>query len=275
MNLARDASSLGAPDLFPPLSPTRVAPSVLAPQGQSECETTGCMRGASGTLSGTPDRVTVHTLPVLSRHPTEQTFETAEWGKRNRDQRRSRPCVGLHLRRRSLFGYDGPRRTKDFVRLIVSPTLRQTWPRELPEAAMCVQDVDVQCVLQFTLIHAAGCALHRPPSRVIHHLELSKKMPNSIGRGAQRERRTRPRGVLPAFANEAKTIDIRETFIPGSLQHRPHDRRRLAVVWRPRTFPTREELGGVADNRARLHLRRRSLCGYDGPRRRSRGSGEV
>ena len=40
---------------------------------------------------------------------------------------------------------------------------------------MCVQDVDVQCVLQFTLIHAAGCALHRPPSRVIHHLELSKK----------------------------------------------------------------------------------------------------
>ena len=114
VNLARDASSLGAPDLFPPLSPTRVAPSVLAPQGQSECETTGCMRGASGTLSGTPDRVTVHTLPVLSRHPTEQTFETAEWGKRNRDQRRSRPCVGLHLRRRSLFGYDGPRRTKRF-----------------------------------------------------------------------------------------------------------------------------------------------------------------
>ena len=59
--------------------------------------------------------------------------------------------------------------------MIVSPTLRQTWPRELPEAAMCVQDVDVQCVLQFTLIHAAGCALHRPPSRVIHHLELYKQ----------------------------------------------------------------------------------------------------
>jgi len=28
----------------------------------------------------------------------------------------------------------------------------------LPEAAMCVQDIDAQCVLQFTLIHAAGCA---------------------------------------------------------------------------------------------------------------------
>ena len=38
---------------------------------------------------------------------------------------------------------------------------------------MCVQDVDVQCVLQFTLIHAAGCALHRHASRVIHRSEVS------------------------------------------------------------------------------------------------------
>ncbi len=37
---------------------------------------------------------------------------------------------------------------------------------------MCVQDVDARCVLQFTLIHAAGCALHRRTSRVIHRLEL-------------------------------------------------------------------------------------------------------
>lgn len=37
---------------------------------------------------------------------------------------------------------------------------------------MCVQDIDVQCVLQFTLLHAAGCALHRHTSRVIHRLEL-------------------------------------------------------------------------------------------------------
>jgi hypothetical protein len=44
----------------------------------------------------------------------------------------------------------------------------------LPEAAICVQDIDVQCVLQFTLIHAAGCALHRHTSRVIHRLELSR-----------------------------------------------------------------------------------------------------
>ena len=37
---------------------------------------------------------------------------------------------------------------------------------------MCVQDIDVQCVLQFTLIHAAGCALHRRTSRVIHRPKL-------------------------------------------------------------------------------------------------------
>ena len=40
-----------------------------------------------------------------------------------------------------------------------------------PETAMCVQDVDDQCVLQFTLSHAVGCALHRHTSRVIHRLE--------------------------------------------------------------------------------------------------------
>lgn len=39
-------------------------------------------------------------------------------------------------------------------------------------AAICVQSVDVQCVLQFTLVHAAGCVLHRRTSRVIHRLKL-------------------------------------------------------------------------------------------------------
>ena len=43
---------------------------------------------------------------------------------------------------------------------------------------MCVQDIDVQCVLQFTLIHAAGCALHRHTSRVIHRLEVSLAFSN-------------------------------------------------------------------------------------------------
>ena len=41
----------------------------------------------------------------------------------------------------------------------------------IPEVAICVQDFDVQCVLQFTLVNAAGCALHRHTSRVIHRIE--------------------------------------------------------------------------------------------------------
>lgn len=37
---------------------------------------------------------------------------------------------------------------------------------------MCVQDADDRCALQFTLRIAAGCALHRRASRVIHRTEL-------------------------------------------------------------------------------------------------------
>lgn len=56
----------------------------------------------------------------------------------------------------------------------------QTDPRpgvatELSVAAICVQDVDVQGILQFTLIHTVGCALHRRTSRVIHRLEFCLK----------------------------------------------------------------------------------------------------
>ncbi len=40
-----------------------------------------------------------------------------------------------------------------------------------PPAAMCVQNADVQCVLQFALILAFGCVLHRRASRVIHRRE--------------------------------------------------------------------------------------------------------
>lgn len=37
---------------------------------------------------------------------------------------------------------------------------------------MCVRNVDDQGVLQFTLIHAVGCVLHRRGSRAIHRLQL-------------------------------------------------------------------------------------------------------
>ena len=52
-------------------------------------------------------------------------------------------------------------------------TLRRT--RSEPRGArtaMCVQNANDQCVLQFTLLLAAGCVLHRRTSRAIHHREL-------------------------------------------------------------------------------------------------------
>ena len=55
---------------------------------------------------------------------------------------------------------------------------------------MCVRDVDDLCVLQFTLIIAAGCALHRRTSRVIHRIELYFLGFESKGKGQR---------VPPAF----------------------------------------------------------------------------
>ena len=83
-------------------------------------------------------------------------------------------------------GCDHPMRGRS-IHEIFNPTLRRAWPRDLPGAAICVQDVDVQCVLQFTLIHAAGCALHRHTSRVIHRLELSVAARQQRFRSSSRE----------------------------------------------------------------------------------------
>ncbi len=62
---------------------------------------------------------------------------------------------------------------------------------------MCVQDIDVQCVLQFTLIHAAGCALHRHTSRVIHRLELYHMFVTHTTVSTVRRRKTGTRAFDP------------------------------------------------------------------------------
>jgi len=64
---------------------------------------------------------------------------------------------------------------------------------------MCVRNVDVQCVLQFTLLLAVGCVLHRPTSRVIHRSELSffaKSTWNETLHGIRESRPTRAVGCL-------------------------------------------------------------------------------
>lgn len=73
----------------------------------------------------------------------------------------------------------------------VYPTLRQTWPRAIPEAAMCVRKISAQCVLQFTPSLAAGCVLHRPVSRVIHCSELCFFFSTELGDISLRPLRSR------------------------------------------------------------------------------------
>ena len=50
----------------------------------------------------------------------------------------------------------------------LSMTLRQALNEDKLRSAICVQNIDVQCVLQFTLTLAFCCVLHRHMSRVIH-----------------------------------------------------------------------------------------------------------
>lgn len=81
--------------------------------------------------------------------------------------------AGLNLGRRTAGRpCDSPRRTEDDPCDCCLTDPETGVASGNTEAAICVQDVDVQCVLQFTLIHAAGCALHRHTCRVIHRLEL-------------------------------------------------------------------------------------------------------
>jgi hypothetical protein len=58
----------------------------------------------------------------------------------------------------------------------IIPTLRQTKPRERPEAAICVRKSSARRVLHFTPLNAASCVLHRPANRVIHRLQLYCKI---------------------------------------------------------------------------------------------------
>ena len=81
---------------------------------------------------------------------------------------------------------------------------------------MCVRNADDHCVLQFTLILAAGCVLHRRTSRVIHRRELFRLRPTWVGRptaplsrpgqGARRE------GGPPARVLKEMALSITEVM---------------------------------------------------------------
>ena len=94
----------------------------------------------------------------------------------------------------------------------------------MPEAAICVQDIDVQCVLQFTLIHAAGCALHRHTSRVIHRQELYcfRIVPPRSSRALDRRH---PAGRVYRVGSVTVVDGIESEMVARG--ERPGDRRRL------------------------------------------------
>src|SRR5512140_63391 len=85
---------------------------------------------------------------------------------------------------------------------------------------MCVQDIDVQCVLQFTLIHAAGCALHRHTSRVIHRLELyrvtfvtNRQLSAARARRSSVHPRKTTTETIAAFATRTRYTEIDRTYV--------------------------------------------------------------
>ena len=97
------------------------------------------------------------------------------------------------------------------------PTLRRTWSGEFSRP-QCAFEMSMRlCVLQFTLIIAAGCALHRRTSRVIHRIELYFLGFESKGKGQR---------VPPAFAPT------------GQQKARPRRGKRHGA---PRRGPTRRQ----------------------------------
>jgi hypothetical protein len=70
-------------------------------------------------------------------------------------------CQQIHLKKRKW--------TVNDVVSIVDPQANVA--PGIPEAAICVQDIAAQYILQFAIVIALCCALHRFASRVIHRSE--------------------------------------------------------------------------------------------------------
>lgn len=153
-----------------------------------------CLNSAGNLVRSQVEERIFYTVPVVGSASLPPRTAAPTHGDDNAEEidRVAVPSVGLrtcgrprqrqnrlHLGRRETANRDRPfrddptrRREEDDRRSILSTDPETGVASGLPEAAMCVQDIDAQCVLQFTLIHAAGCALHRLASRVIHRLEL-------------------------------------------------------------------------------------------------------
>ena len=113
-----------------------------------------------------------------------------------------------------IVGCDGPvreRRGRLAIRFLTDPETGVA--SGVPEAAICVQDLDVQCVLQFTLINAAGCALHRRTNRVIHRQECFQRSSSLRRRLVDPPRRRNGRTVQVHHVRCRQKVTIKAT--PG------------------------------------------------------------
>ena len=71
---------------------------------------------------------------------------------------------------------------------------------------MCVRDADDRCVLQFTLRNAAGCALHRRASRVIHRSELSLRRRGDASFASPEQRTAGSAGAAAGLAEVLASV---------------------------------------------------------------------
>ena len=127
-------------------------------------------------------------------------------------------------------------------RFLVFTTLRRTRPGPRgARAAMCVRNADDHCVLQFTLILAVGCVLHRRTSRVIHRRELSLGLP--------------PRGGKPMASSLFRSPVMSAPVAGGRGGKRLKPRREPDRAGRPSTVASVGGRAGPRGPRWRIHSR--------------------
>ena len=119
---------------------------------------------------------------------------------------------------------------------------------------MCVQDADDRCVLQFTLHNAAGCALHRRASRVIHRSELciAWSGPRCVFASTRSARQAEPRrtralarSLLQSCLHEPtcgwggpRSLDARPSALGSLSDNRPPCDGGVRLYRRPARRPT-------------------------------------
>ena len=101
-----------------------------------------------------------------ARQPSSDLVRGRSAERANHRTRGEPTCLSLTARRETGDAATPVRRGAERDRVCSDPETDVA--PGLPEAAIRVQIIDAQCVLQFTLLLGASSVLHRRSSRVIH-----------------------------------------------------------------------------------------------------------